>query len=190
MSVGGTLITDSWELEASGYRRQGSLRGARAIPRLSPAAERLWLEGAAQMAAFVRATPLAQARLILHSARWAERRRTASGRIAALGGTEILPGRAADTAGHNALLARYEAAFTELMPPMVRVEAPEHRLADDAHIWGLSPFHYVPGYYESVWAQLEALGVRPLAAAYRLACRAQCSSGVSPLATSSGLPAR
>src|SRR6476646_4421577 len=44
LSVGGTLITDSWELEASGYRRQPALRGARRVPRLSAACERLWLE--------------------------------------------------------------------------------------------------------------------------------------------------
>lgn len=165
LSVGGTLVSDSWELQASGYRRQAAFRGARTIPRLSPAADRLWLEAAGRMAALVRATPLAEARLILHSARWAERRRTAAGGIAALGAAEILPGRAADLAAHNALLARYEAAFTELMPPMSRLEAPAHRLADDQHLWGLSPFHYVPAYYAAIWRQLEELGVRPGVAA-------------------------
>ena len=39
-----------------------------------------------------------------------------------------------------------------------------HRLADDRHLWGLSPFHYVPAYYEAVWRQLEELGVRAGAA--------------------------
>ena len=161
LSAGDALVTDSWELEASGYRRQLALRDARIVPRLSAACERLWLEAAERLAALVRATPLAEARLILHSARWAERRRTAAGRIAALGGAEILPGRPADIAAHNALLARYEAAFLRLMPVMETVQAPAHRLADDNHLWGLSPFHYVPAYYEEVWRQLEALGVRP-----------------------------
>jgi hypothetical protein len=78
---------------------------------------------------------------------------------------ELLPGRPADIAAHNALLARYEAAFTALMPPMEQIAAPSHRLADDNHLWGLSPFHYVPAYYEAVWGQLEALGVRPQVAA-------------------------
>lgn len=159
LSAGGTLVTDSWELAASGYRRQGAFRGARAVPRLSAACERLWLDGAAQMAALVRATPLAQARLILHSARWAERRRTAQGRIAAMTDVEILPGRPGDLAAHNALLARYEAAFIDLMPPMARIEAPDLRLADEAHLWGLSPFHYAPAYYAAIWEQLAALGV-------------------------------
>jgi hypothetical protein len=164
LSAGGTLVTDSWELEASGYRRQPGLRGARAVPRLSAACERLWLDAAAETAALVRATPLSEARIILHSARWATRRRTAQGREAAIGEVEILPGRPADIAAHNALLARYEAAFTALMPAMARVEA-AHRLADDGHQWGLSPFHYTPGYYAEIWSQLGGLGVEERLAA-------------------------
>jgi len=163
--AGAALVTDSWELEASGYRRQPALRGARTIPRLSAACERLWLDAAAEMAALVRATPLAEAKLILHSARWAERRRTAAGRTAAMGHVEILPGRPGDIAAHNALLARYEKAFVELMPPLARVEAPDLRVADDGHLWGPSPFHYVPAYYAAIWDQLAPLGVRPSLAA-------------------------
>ncbi len=160
LSAGGGLATHSWELQASGYLKQPAFRGARSIPRLSDAAERLWLEAAGELAAFVRATPLSGAKLILHSARWAERRRVGSGRTARIDGVEILPGHAADIAQHNALLARYEAAFTALMPPMARVEAPGQRLADDAHRWGLSPFHYVDAYYEEIWRQLDALEAR------------------------------
>jgi hypothetical protein len=165
LSVGGSVITDSWELEASGYRNQAALRGARVIPRLSAACDRLWLDAAAEFAAFVRATPLSKAKLILHSAQWAERRRTAQGREARIAGIEILPGHAADIAAHNALLARYEAAFTELMPPMARVAAPTQRLADDNHLWGLSPFHYAPEYYAEIWRQLDELGIETAAAA-------------------------
>jgi hypothetical protein len=160
LSAGGTLVTDSWELEASGYRKQAAFRGARTIPRLSAACERLWVEAAAEMAALVRATPLAQARLILHSARWAEQRRESPGRETRLAGAEIMPGEAGDIGRHNVLLARYEAAFTQVMPSMARVEAPAHRLADAGHQWGLSPFHYVPDYYAEIWRQLAALGVR------------------------------
>ena len=87
-----------------------------------------WLAQARQS---VRATPLGRASLILHSARWAERRRTAAGRLAALSGTEILPGQPADIGAHNALLARYETAFEALMPPMHRIEAPGERLDRD-----------------------------------------------------------
>ena len=157
LSVGGTLATRSWELEASGYLKRPALKAARPIPRLSAACERLWLDGAAEMAAFVRATPLAGARLILHSARWADERLTAAGRRAPLLDMEILPGAPADIGAHNALLGRYEAEFEALMPPMTRIEAARYRLADERHAWGLSPFHYVPDYYREVWRQLEAL---------------------------------
>jgi hypothetical protein len=158
LAAAGTLVADSWELEASGYLSQAPFRGRRTIPRLSAACERLWLDAAAELAAFVRATALSQARLILHSARWAERARTAGGRIAPLSGVEILAGRPAEIAAHNALLARYEAAFEAVMPPMARVEAADLRLADEAHQWGLSPFHYAPGYYDEIWRQLAELG--------------------------------
>ena len=158
LAAGGTLVTHSWELAQSGYLRQPAFKGARRIPRLSAACDRLWLEAAAELAAFVRATPLGDATLILHSARWAERRRTTSGRLAKVSDVEILPGHPGDIAAHNALLARYEAAFEAVMPPLHRVAAPDHRLADDAHVWGLSPFHYVPAYYAEVWRQLEGLG--------------------------------
>ena len=159
LSAGGTLVTDSWELETSGYLKQPALRGARTVPRCSAAAERLWLEAAAELAAFVRATPLRDARLILHKAQWATHRRDADRRAVPLTGAEILPGVPGDIGRHNDLLARYEAAFSELMPPMAQVSAPDNRWADEAHEWGLSPFHYEPGYYAEIWRQLEELGV-------------------------------
>lgn len=155
---GGGLVLDSWELEESGYRTAAGLRRARVVPRLSSACERLWLDGAAEFAALVRATTLKDARLILHSARWAERSRGAQGE-AALTDAAILPGQPASIAAHNRLLTTYETEFARLMPPMHTVAAPEHRVADEAHRWGLSPFHYVPAYYAEIWGQLEALGV-------------------------------
>lgn len=165
LSVAGGLVANSWELAASGYLRQPAFEGARVIPRLSAACERLWLQAAGEFAAFVRATPLAEARMILHSAQWAERQRLANGRTAAVSGMQILEGQPADVAAHNLLLGRYEAAFTALMPPMARVEAPKRRLADPGHQWGLSPFHYVAEYYEDIWDQLERLGAgEPVAA--------------------------
>jgi hypothetical protein len=163
LTVGSALATDSWELEASGYLGQRAFKAARPVPRLSSGCELLWRDAAGEFAALVRATPLRGAVLILHSARWAGRSRAPGGRSRAMEGIEILPGRPAEIARHNALLARYEAHFTSVMPPMARVEAPQHRIADEAHHWGLSPFHYVAAYYEEIWRQLAALGVeRPL----------------------------
>ena len=159
LAAGDSLVTHSWELEASGYLQQRAFRGARPLARLSAATDRIWREAAMEFAALVRATPLRNASLILHSAQWATQSHTAGGQPVLIEGAEILPGRAADIAAHNALLTRYETAFVAAMPPMVRVAAPEHRLADPGHPWGLSPFHYVPEYYAAIWRQLEQLGV-------------------------------
>jgi len=159
LSVDGALAVDSWELEASGYLTQKAFAGARTIPRLSAACDRLWSRGAAEMAAFVRATPLKDAKLILHAAQWADHYRDARGRARPFGASEILPGRPTTIAAHNRLLSAYEAEFTALMPPMVRVAAAGRRLSDERHQWGLSPFHYTADYYEEIWRQLEPLGV-------------------------------
>jgi hypothetical protein len=159
LAVNGALATHSWELDVSGYLTQKAFTAARGVARLSPACRRLWSRGAAEMAAFVRATPLKDARLILHSARWAEFYRGGRGRPKPLPTAEILPGRPEQIEAHNRLLAAYEAEFAALMPPMARVEAPQHRLADEDHRWGLSPFHYVADYYAEIWRQLEPLGV-------------------------------
>jgi hypothetical protein len=165
LSVDGSLVTDSWELEQSGYLGQKAFRAARPIPRLSDGCERLWSEAAGEFAALVRATPLREARLILHAARWAERSRAPGGRPRRIANVEVMHGRPAEIAAHNALLARYEERFNAVMPPLDRIEAPDHRLADEAHRWGLSPFHYVPEYYEEIWRQLGAMGVeRPVSA--------------------------
>ncbi|MDB5422719.1 MAG: hypothetical protein JWQ29_135 [Phenylobacterium sp.] len=161
LAAGESLITHSWELETSGYLKQPALRAARTIPRRSAAAERLWLDAAGEFAALVRATPLRDARLILHEARWARDRLGPEGVNTPLSGIEILPGAPADIDEQNALLARYEAAFTALMPAMAQVRAPEHRRADTGHEWGLSPFHYEPVYYAAIWGQLEDLGAVP-----------------------------
>ncbi len=158
LATGTSLITHSWELETSGYLKQPALRGARRVPRRSAAAERLWLEAAGELAALIRATPLRDARLILHEARWASDHRGPDGADVALKGVEILPGSPADIDEQNALLARYEAAFTGLVPGVERVEASEHRRADNSHEWGLSPFHYERAYYAEISRQLADLG--------------------------------
>lgn len=150
LAAGDSLVCDSWELRESGYLAQPAFAGARGIARLSDACEALWLTGARDFMDFVRGTPLRAARLILHSARWAE---------PAPDGFQILPGRDGDTAAHNALLARYEAALLGLNPEMAIVAAPALRQADPGHMWGLSPFHYTAPYYAEIRRQLASLGV-------------------------------
>lgn len=158
ISLGGAIFTDSWELRQTGYRAS-DLHGGQTIQRLSPTCEDLWMQAALDFAAFIDATPLREAVLILHEAQWAERYRDADGAERCFQLFEILPGHRADAARHNAMLRTYQAALRALLPDLRRVEAPQARVADERHRWGLSPFHYAPDYYETIRGQLDALGV-------------------------------
>ena len=56
---------------------------------------------------------------------------------------------------HNARLARMHAATRATLPGLEVVKAPDSlMLSDPDHIWGLSPFHYIPHYYAEIWRQL------------------------------------
>jgi len=157
-SVDGTFVTHSWELEVSGYLAQPALRRGQPIARLSDACERLWLDAVHEMSGFLRATPLRDARLILHEARWAEVWAAPDGTRRPFENVEIWPGQPTDITAHNRLLDTYQDAFCAATPDVVRIAASE-RLADPQHRWGLSPFHYTPAYYRDIWSQLHALGV-------------------------------
>lgn len=157
LSVGGALASNSGEMVRSGYRTQPALEPARTVQRLSAAAERLWLESVSEFAAVVRGTVLAHANLILHSARWADQQRSSDGRLSSIDRVEIVGGQPAVIADYNALLDRQEAAFLSVMPPMARIDAGAFRVAETEHRWGLSPFHYIPEYYDEVRRQLVAI---------------------------------
>lgn len=159
MRVGGALVTESWELRASGYLDHPSLAGARRIDRLSEGCTRIWREGVREMADFLWGGALRDAAIVLHEARWAEAQTDGTGARSPLTGVEILPGRPADIARHNALLEDYELELLRATPYVAKVAAPQLRLADADHQWGLSPFHYIREYYEEIWRQLQAHGV-------------------------------
>lgn len=159
LSIGDALITHSGELQTSGYLSQGALRTARSIPRLSDACERLWMSGLRELAGLIAATPLREAQLILHSARWATVARGAGGALTPLRDVSVLGEHPADIAAHNALLARYDAAFETEVGAHSRIAAPDFQIADTGHRWGLSPFHYVPEYYDTIRGHLEMLGL-------------------------------
>lgn len=159
LSVGGATITHSWELEVSGYLAQPALSSAQPIPRLGETCESLWGRSLGGLAELIASTPLQDATLILHAAQWAETWRATSGTVAPLPDeTEIWTGRPTSRTAHNALLARYQAAFLQVFPQAQVVSAPTFRIADEGHRWGLSPFHYVEEYYAEIRRQLAALG--------------------------------
>lgn len=159
LSDGRSLFTHSWELETSGYLAAPPLVGARTAPRLSEACGLLWAAGVREMAAFIAATPLREAKILLHEARWAEHYLDQMGEKRPFGPVQIFEHRPADIEGHNRLLANYERLFVTQLPQAERVAAPEYRLADERHRWGLSPFHYVDGYYDAIRRGLKAHGI-------------------------------
>ena len=161
LATGETVVTHSWELDVSGYLAQAPFATARAIRRTSRASDLLWSQAAREMAAFIRATPLHQAKIIVHEARWADRYLDADGQPRPFAeDVEIFTGKPARIADYNAVLDRYQAQFRELFPQADRVAAPEAlRIGDAGHRWGLSPFHYVEDYYREVWRQFQAVGI-------------------------------
>lgn len=159
LSMGRSVATESSELVHSGYLAQAAFTGARRIPRLSPAAERLWLEAAAEFAELFQATSLRRATPILHSARWATHQASPDGIGKRVEAVDIVAGQRLETDLHNAVLERYETALLALFPSMAVIAPSAFRLADPHHRWGLSPFHYVPEYYDEARRQLAALGL-------------------------------
>ena len=158
LAAGAGLATHSWELGVSGYLDQPVLATRRSIPRLSASCDLLWRDALEELAAFLAATPLRQARLILHEAQWAGSYRAQDGRRARFDDTPA--GQAGGRTAHNKLLARYQAAFRARLPQAAVVSTGASlRLADAGHRWGLSPFHYVDDYYRDIWRQLEPLGI-------------------------------
>lgn len=160
LAVQNTLVTHSWELEVSGYRRQAAFSDAHAVARTSQACDLLWRQALRQLADILEMTPLAEARIILHETRWASHYLDEAGERRAFGDIEIFGSKRAAIADYNAILDQHQAAFAAALPRARRVAAPSDlQLADMRHRWGLSPFHYVEDYYGDVWRQLQALGV-------------------------------
>jgi hypothetical protein len=152
--------THSWELETAGYLESPGLRAARPVPRMSDACERAWSDAAEEMASFLASTPLRGATLILHAAQWADTYRTRKGKVRPLNDDFlILDGKPGPRADYNAVLADYQSRFLATVPGVRTVAAEAHRVADENHRWGLSPFHYAPDYYREIGDQLRALGV-------------------------------
>ncbi len=156
----GAVATHSWELDRLGLIGGPGLEAPTPIPRASPQAEALWREGLAKLADLLNSGPLAGTRVILHHAQWAWISVDAAGLPHRFEDcVPLWPGSASLTE-QNALLRRYRDLFLQAVPRAHVVQADSRFLIADArHAWGLSPFHYVRGYYDDVWRQLQGLGV-------------------------------
>ena len=150
-------MTASWELETSGWDALLPMEALRRLDALGDADVTLWRRGLDALATlFAPGGALSGARVVLHEAAWADAMRTSSGRLEALDpDLEITPGRRASRVAHNARLARMHAATRATLPGLEVVKALDSLIVSDPdHIWGLSPFHYIPDYYAEVWRQL------------------------------------
>ena len=161
LQQGASLLTHSWELDRLGLIGGPGLEAPRPLPRLSEEVDDLWHEALSRIAALLETPVFADATVILHHAQWASGYCTASGaRVEFEDALSIWENRPASLSAHNALLRRYRDFFLQAIPRAQVVQASgAAQQADEAHIWGLSPFHYVPDYYADVWCQLQALGV-------------------------------
>ncbi len=161
LQQGGAVATHSWELDTLGLIGGPGLDAATAIPRLSPQADALWRDGLARIAELLNAGALAQTAVILHHAQWARTYLDADGATAVFEDSVPMWPGAASLAANNALLRHYRDLFMQAVPRTRVVQAASRRtVADAGHVWGLSPFHYVRGYYDDVWRQLQGLGVQ------------------------------
>ena len=153
----GGVVTASWELETSGWDALLPMEALRRLDALGDADVTLWRRGLDALATlFAPGGALSGARVVLHEAAWADAMRTSSGRLEALDpDLEITPGRRASRVAHNARLARMHAATRATLPGLEVVKALDSLIVSDPdHVWGLSPFHYIPDYYAEVWRQL------------------------------------
>ena len=157
----GAIVTFSWELDRLGLIGGPGLPSPRVIPRLSEEADVLWRGALARIAALLETPPLAQATVILHHAQWAKTYMDATGGSSQFNDElHIWEGHPASLPAHNALLCHYRDLFMQAIPRALLVQASYRaRLADEGHVWGLSPFHYVTDYYPDVWGQLRRMGV-------------------------------
>ena len=136
--------------------------GGRTIPRISDDALRLWLEGLDVLKRRIDAGPLAEAKLVLHRCFWAESY-IKDGIISShLDRVGLYKGKFASISEHNAMLAKYYAAFERAFPDATIIDLPEKlRLADASHRWGHAAFHFVPEYYQAFWDQIVQRGLMP-----------------------------
>lgn len=160
MAVRETLVTHSWELEASGYMAQPAFSPARIVPRASAECDQLWRDAAWEMTAFLKTTPLKDTEIILHESQWARSYLDRTGQRQTFDQeVMIFDGNIGSLDAHNALLSSYQQRFAALTGA-ARVNAdPSLVVGDVSHRWGLSPFHYVADYYRDIWRQLKTLGL-------------------------------
>lgn len=150
LACGDILVNESLELLESGLVAHAPLAEARRIPRLSDEAWSAWQAGLVRLRRMFDDGRMTSTRVALHVSFWAEEIITDGERSPLPENSQLLPGRQASRAAHNALLGRMHDAFTATFPEAATIAPPAVlRVADASHRWGPAPFHYIPEYYEA-----------------------------------------
>jgi hypothetical protein len=156
------IVTYSFELENSGLLASPPLSEARQIPRTSPFAMSLWQAALTEAAKWLARPELANCRIVLHQARWATDYVLDGAAKPFDDARWIFPPIRARISEHNRLLAEYHAQFLRRVTRAEILSVEDDLLvADAAHQWGLSPFHYVDAYYDRFAEKARASGLMP-----------------------------
>jgi hypothetical protein len=161
VELDGGVINLSGEVEKSGILDLPACARARTIPRLSQEARLHWSRGLDRLAQELEKPSWSSTRIVLHSSRWGTQYRDGEGLVHPYPKSiQILSGNRAFIADHNLLLRDYHAAFLAKIPRAEVIEVDRSLLvADKAHPWGLSPFHFIREYYHEFAGQAAAIGL-------------------------------
>lgn len=157
----GLVINESWDLVSSGWLELPELASARRVERLSEEAWNLWNEGLLRFRQWLDKQQEAPFRIALVCASWADSYVTPQGPVPFSQTITLMPGKEVSRQAYADLHMRYQSRFLELFPEAEAIQAPpETHLADPDHIWGLSPFHYVPAFYQHLAGQLKDMSTK------------------------------
>lgn len=152
----GLVINESWELISSGWSALPELVSARRIERLSDEAWSLWDAGLLRFRQWMERQNHVPFRILLVRASWAAEYVTPVGLVPFSETVHLMPGKEVLRRPHAEHLERCQTRFLEHFPQAMVIEPPGNtQMADPDHIWGLSPFHYVPAFYDYVASQLK-----------------------------------
>lgn len=151
LRIGDAAMTVSLGFTLSGLAERAPYARGVLVDRLSAEADALWWRGLEALRALLDAPRFARTRLVLHCAR-AVTHQLRDGAIHPLDEAfAVPPGRMVRIRDLNALLDSCHRRFLELFPEAVALRVPEeHHLACPDHVWGLSPFHWIPSYHREL----------------------------------------
>lgn len=146
LSSGSVLFTESLEFQK---RELSDLLGAKKAFNRGCEAEMIhWIESCFNFKTYVNKNSI---KVILHKAYFAKSYRNKNGNLVDLERLEYID-------FCNKLLRFYYTSFENIVSPIASIDVDlTFRVADEAHKWGVAPFHYVGEYYRAALQQLNEI---------------------------------